>query len=98
MNPITAGTPVQVSSPGRTMFAEKFSRLLRLWLLVLVLGGPWATARGAKPNIVLVFIDDMGWADFSCFGNEDAKTPNIDRLANEGICFEQFYVNSPLCS
>ncbi|MGA1116167.1 MAG: sulfatase-like hydrolase/transferase [Opitutales bacterium] len=51
-----------------------------------------------QPNIILVFIDDMGWGDFSCFGNEDAQTPNIDRLANEGICFEQFYVNSPICS
>ena len=40
----------------------------------------------------------MGWADFSCFGNEDANTPNIDRLASEGIRFEQFYVNSPICS
>ena len=52
----------------------------------------------AKPNIILVFIDDMGWGDFSCFGNKDAKTPNIDRLAGEGIRFEQFYVNSPICS
>jgi arylsulfatase A-like enzyme len=51
-----------------------------------------------RPNIILVFIDDMGWGDFSCFGNEDAQTPNIDRLANEGIRFEQFYVNSPICS
>lgn len=51
-----------------------------------------------KPNIILVFIDDMGWADFSCFGNVDAQTPNIDRLASEGICFEQFYVNAPICS
>ena len=51
-----------------------------------------------KPNVILVFIDDMGWADFSCFGNTDAQTPNIDKLASEGICFEQFYVNSPICS
>ena len=51
-----------------------------------------------RPNIVLVFIDDMGWSDFSCFGNKDAKTKNIDSLASEGICFEQFYVNSPICS
>lgn len=51
-----------------------------------------------QPNIILVFIDDMGWGDFSCFGNEDAQTPNIDRLADEGIRFEQFYVNSPICS
>nr|WP_265596385.1 sulfatase-like hydrolase/transferase [Verrucomicrobium sp. BvORR106] len=46
----------------------------------------------------MVLIDDMGWGDFSCFGNEDAKTPAIDRLAAEGIRFTQFYVNSPICS
>ena len=51
-----------------------------------------------KPNIILVFIDDMGWGDFSCFGNEMAKTPHVDGLAKEGIRFEQFYVNSPICS
>ena len=51
-----------------------------------------------RPNVILVFIDDMGWADFSCFGNTDAQTPNIDKLASEGISFEQFYVNSPICS
>lgn len=50
------------------------------------------------PNIVLVFIDDMGWGDFSCFGNTDAKTPQIDAMASEGVRFEQFYVNSPICS
>ena len=50
------------------------------------------------PNIVLVFIDDMGWADFSCFGNQAAATPNVDRLARDGVRFEQFYVNSPICS
>jgi uncharacterized sulfatase len=46
----------------------------------------------------MIFIDDMGWGDFSCFGNKDAQTPNMDRLAAEGIRFEQFYVNSPICS
>ena len=51
-----------------------------------------------KPNVILVFIDDMGWGDFSCFGNTAAKTPHIDYLAHEGIRFEQFYVNSPICS
>lgn len=40
----------------------------------------------------------MGWSDFSCYGNQEAKTQNIDALASEGICFEQFYVNSPICS
>ncbi len=51
-----------------------------------------------KPNVLLVFIDDMGWGDFSCFGNSEIRTPNIDAVAAEGIRFEQFYVNSPICS
>lgn len=51
-----------------------------------------------RPNIILILIDDMGWADLSCFGNVDAQTPNIDKLASEGIRFDQFYVNSPICS
>ncbi|MEM8912246.1 MAG: sulfatase-like hydrolase/transferase [Planctomycetota bacterium] len=50
------------------------------------------------PNLILVFIDDMGWGDFSCFGNVEAQTPHVDRMAKEGIRFEQFYVNSPICS
>ena len=57
-----------------------------------------AASAAEQPNIVLVFIDDMGWGYFSCFGNTDAVTPNIDRMAEEGIRFEQFYVNSPICS
>ena len=51
-----------------------------------------------KPNVILIFIDDMGWSDLSSFGNTEAKTPNIDQLAAEGISFEQFYVNAPICS
>lgn len=51
-----------------------------------------------RPNIVMVLIDDMGWGDLSCFGNTEAKSPNIDRIAAEGIRFTQFYVNSPICS
>ena len=65
-------------------------------LLVAMLEG--RTASQSKPNVILVFIDDMGWADFSCFGNPNAKTPHVDALAAEGMAFEQFYVNSPICS
>ena len=55
-------------------------------------------AAESRPNVILVFIDDMGWGDFSCFGNAITRTENIDQLAAEGIRFEQFYVNSPICS
>lgn len=68
----------------------------RLLSVVLALAALWGFAD--KPNIILVLIDDMGWADFSCFGNTEATTPNVDSLAAEGICFHQFYVNSPICS
>ncbi|TWT99315.1 Arylsulfatase [Botrimarina colliarenosi] len=57
-----------------------------------------AAAPAAPPNLVLVFIDDMGWGDLSCFGGGAGDTPHIDRLAEEGIRFEQFYVNAPICS
>ena len=67
-------------------------------LLTLLLCLAANTALAERPNILLVFIDDMGWGDFSCFGNESIETQNIDRLAAEGIRFEQFYVNSPICS
>lgn len=67
-------------------------------LLLLLFYSTTSAAGADRPNVVLVFIDDMGWGDFSSFGNTEAATPNIDRLASEGISFEQFYVNSPICS
>jgi len=71
--------------------------MFSLALVTLWLPTP-ASAASPRPNIILVFIDDMGWGDFSCFGNDSVKTENIDRLAAEGVRYEQFYVNSPICS
>lgn len=51
-----------------------------------------------KTNILFIFIDDMGYGDLGCYGNNEVHTPNIDKLANEGIRFNQFYVNSPISS
>jgi len=74
------------------------SPLYLIFIFLLFLGGCSTNKPNKQPNIILIFIDDMGWGDLSCFGNTDAQTPNIDKLASEGICFEQFYVNSPICS
>ncbi len=60
-----------------------------------VAGGELAHER---PNIVFIFVDDMGYGDLSCTGNKDVQTVNIDRLAANGVRFTQFYVNSPICS
>ncbi|HOX03955.1 MAG TPA: sulfatase-like hydrolase/transferase [Candidatus Paceibacterota bacterium] len=57
-----------------------------------------SVSAAARPNFVVVLIDDMGWGDFSCFGNPAARTEAADRLAAEGIRFSQFYVNAPICS
>ena len=55
-------------------------------------------AQAAKPNIVFILADDLGYADVSCYGQRDYATPNIDRLATEGLKFTQAYSNSPDCS
>lgn len=51
-----------------------------------------------QPNVLTVFIDDMGWSDLSCYEGNRVKTENIDRLAAEGHRFTNFYVMSPICS
>jgi len=71
-----------------------FSALIGLSSLL----SPAFSAPTRRPNIIVILIDDMGWGDFSCFGNKRAKTPNIDRLAAGGLRFEQFYAASPICS
>ncbi|MEM6691606.1 MAG: sulfatase-like hydrolase/transferase, partial [Planctomycetota bacterium] len=56
-----------------------------------------ANAVTKKPNIVLLFVDDLGWADLG-YRNEMFETPNIDKLASESLDFTQAYVASPTCS
>jgi len=51
----------------------------------------------ARPNIVIVYVDDLGYSDLGCFGGQ-GQTPNTDRLAREGFSFSHFYVNAPICS
>ena len=63
-----------------------------------VFGTPRLVATTDRPNVITVFIDDMGWSDLSCFGGEQTVTENIDQLADEGHRFTNFYVNSPICS
>lgn len=50
------------------------------------------------PNFIIVFTDDMGYGDLGCFGNEVTRTPNIDKLAEEGIRFTDFYAGASLCT
>ena len=55
-------------------------------------------AAAERPNFVIIFTDDQGYGDLSCFGSETIQTPNIDRLAKEGRKFTSFMVASPVWS
>ncbi len=54
--------------------------------------------RKTKPNIILINCDDLGYGDLGCYGSEQHTTPAIDRMAEEGIRFTDFYMAAPVCS
>ncbi|MEQ8551469.1 MAG: sulfatase-like hydrolase/transferase [Cyclobacteriaceae bacterium] len=56
------------------------------------------TTADQKPNIVFIFIDDMGWKDVGFMGATYYETPNIDKLANEGMIFTNAYANAANCA
>ena len=58
---------------------------------------PAAPSLAARPNIVVIYTDDVGYGDVSCYEGCDFKTPHIDRLAAEGLRFTHAYSN-PLCT
>jgi arylsulfatase A-like enzyme len=68
-----------------------------LTALLLPATGALSAADVPKPNIVLIFIDDMGYADIGPFGNTKVRTPHLDRMATEGMKFTSFYA-APVCS
>lgn len=65
----------------------------------LLTGIPGCSQKsGQKPNIVLIYADDLGYGDLSCYGQTKFQTPNIDRLAAEGMKFTQHYAGSTVCA
>src|SRR5665213_2834287 len=67
-------------------------------LLMLIAGvARAAEIAGARPNIIFILTDDLGYGDAGCTGNPIVKTPNIDRIYREGVRFSDFRV-SPTCS
>ena len=59
----------------------------------------WIVAeKNVRPNIIFIFIDDMGWGDLGCYGNDFIDTPHIDQLAKEGMRFTDFYAAGAVCS
>jgi arylsulfatase A len=74
---------------------------MRTLFVVILLGQPWLLASAEeinRPNMVLILVDDLGWSDPGCYGNPWHETPNIDRLAAEGMRFTNGYSPAPICS
>ena len=92
--------------PPRTAAVERpgLSWPLFCALLPLCLSATAATAHAqtgaspAKPNIIFIMADDIGYGDVGCYGQQRIATPNMDRLATEGLRFTQFYAGSAVCA
>ena len=69
------------------------NRLISLWIGLFCL-----SQASGKPNIVVIFCDDMGYGDIGCFGAKGWNTPNIDSIARKGVKLTDFYVAQPVCS
>jgi uncharacterized sulfatase len=92
-----------INEPAHAERAASLSKQLDAWMSETkdpqkVFGNPRKIATPGRPNVITVFVDDMGYTDLSCFGGKVVQTEAIDRLAAEGIRFKQHYVNAPICS
>lgn len=83
----------------------RFANLgLILFLAITLLSPPLASvslatpATQARPNIIFILADDLGYTEVGAYGQQKIKTPNLDRLAAEGMRFTQFYAGSPVCA
>ncbi|MFT4559506.1 MAG: arylsulfatase A [Planctomycetaceae bacterium] len=73
-------------------------RLLLALIAVFSLSNFTFAAKAESPNIVVIFCDDLGYGDLSCFGHPTIRTPNLDQMAAEGVRLTQFYSASPVCT
>jgi len=74
------------------------SRSLWRVLIGIALAAPSASAATARPNVILIVVDDLRWDDLGAAGHPFAKTPHSDRLAREGALFQNMFATTPLCS
>jgi len=70
----------------------------RILALLLVFSAVGHAKDSARPNVIFVLADDLGYADLGCQGAKDIRTPNLDRLAEEGTRFTSFYVAQAVCT
>ena len=83
-------------------WSRQYSCIRQSLLATCLLGILWTVSLSqqtlAAPNVILIVIDDLGWADLGCYGSKFHRTPNLDRLAAEGMRFTEAYAACPVCS
>src|SRR5688572_5104093 len=67
-------------------------------LLFAALAGTAAVEAQSRPNVVFILADDLGYGDLGCYGQQRIRTPNIDRLAKEGLRFTDYYAGCTVCA
>ncbi|GAA5507501.1 sulfatase [Novipirellula caenicola] len=77
---------------------KSMKRFLTVIAFLLFSGASAALASDSKPNFVVIFTDDQGYSDLSCFGGQHVDTPRIDQMAAEGARLTNFYVAAPVCT
>jgi arylsulfatase A-like enzyme len=78
---------------------EKLMHSRLIFLIAMVVGVACTQTKETRPNILLIISDDQGYADYSAYGGApDVTTPNMDRIANEGILFTNGYATAPVCN
>ena len=65
---------------------------------VIAAAVPADGAKRQRPNVLFILVDDLGWSDVGCYGGKVYQTPNVDRLATQGMIFTDFYSGGPVCS
>jgi len=83
---------------SRRQFLNKACKTIIGVSAMLMIQSDAFSAKKARPNVIFILMDDLGWADLGCYGSKFYETPNIDRLAAEGMRFTNAYSACPVCS
>jgi len=93
---VRAGRPRGIGVPRSAETPFTVAGLLALLVLLCVLCGQ--TFAASRPNIIIILADDLGYGDLGCYGSPNIRTPNLDRMAAEGMRFTQFYSVAEVCT
>lgn len=77
---------------------QNFKKISFLFIIFLVINVVRTNAQDKQPNIIVILADDLGYGDLGCYGHPTILTPNLDKMAKEGMRFTQFYVGAAVCT